>query len=160
MMKSGQKVENCSYNSGMNSEIDAEYYRGMQKRLRWYVAIVVIGVVMCVVSWLGMVENAVVSYFGLAFAVSGAVRIRNHILLCRRPGLLHRTALAVQDERNIMLQNRARSMAFILFVVLMGVLVLVLSLFGRQEYANMLAFNVLLLVLIYWASYYYVSHRY
>ncbi len=159
-MKFGQKVEKFSCNTDMDVDMDAEYYRGMQKRLPWYVALVVIGVAMCAVSWLGMVENVVVSSSGLTLALMGAVRIRNHILLCRRPGLLHRRAVAVQDERNIMLQNRARSMAFILFVVLMGVLALVLSLSGRQEYANMSAFSVLLLVLIYWASYYYLSRRY
>ena len=59
-----------------------------------------------------------------------------------------------------MLVNKARSLTFTLYILLASTAVIILSLFGLHEYAELAAYSVFLLLAIYWVCYLILKKRY
>ena len=68
--------------------------------------------------------------------------------------------IALEDERNKFLRNKAWAWAGYLFVILSAVGSLILRFAGQEELANMAAGAMGLLVFLYWASYMVLSRKY
>ena len=88
------------------------------------------------------------SSFGLVLAVMGSARLRQRRRIMKNEVSLRARENRETDEKNVMLVNKPRSLAFPLYVLLSCAAAIVLSLFGLHDYAPMAAFLVCLLVAV------------
>lgn len=124
-------------------------------KIRLFIAIgyVVLGLAMIVVFNIIKTENEFLSSFGFALAVIGIVRIRNYMMITKNEETITKRQIAETDERNISIANKAKSVSFIIYVMLACVSVIVLELFDKTQLAIILSGTVYVLILIYWISY-------
>ena len=128
-------------------------------KIRLFVAIgyIILGLAMIVTFNIIKTENNFLSSFGLALIVIGVVRLRNHIMITKNEETIEKQLIAETDERNISIANKAKSVSFIIYVILASVSVIVLELFNKTLLAMILSGTVSILVLIYWISYWIIS---
>ncbi len=124
-------------------------------KIRLFVAIgyIVLGLAMMVVFNFIKTENDFLSSFGLALVVIGAVHIRNYMRITKNEETITKRQIAETDERNISIANKAKSVSFIVYVILACVSVIVLELFNKTQLAMILSGTVCALILLYWISY-------
>ena len=122
---------------------------------RLYIAIIytMIGLLMIIGSFIIKNDNEFISSFGLVVTVIGIVRIRNYFLITKSDENVRKQEIIETDERNIMLVNKARSAAFILYIIILGIAVIVLSFMSMHEAAKWISYAVCLLIIIYWICY-------
>lgn len=137
-----------------------DYRKKLQNRLYLAIAYIVIGAAMAIIAYVTATENAFISSYGIALIVMGAVRIRNHLIITRSEARIKQQEIAEKDERNIMLQQKAQSMTFVLYIMLTGIAVIIFALLDMQQYVQPLASSICLLVAIYWLSYHYIRRKY
>ncbi len=130
-------------------------------KIRLFIAIgyVVLGLAMIVVFNIIKTENEFLSSFGFALAVVGVVRIRNYMMITKNEETITKRQIAETDERNIAIANNAKSVSFIIYVVLACVSVIALELFNKTQLAIILSGTVYVLILIYWISYWIIRKR-
>lgn len=130
-------------------------------KIRLFVAIgyIILGLAMIVVFNMIKTENNFLSSFGFALVVIGIVHIRNYIMITKNEETITKRQIAETDERNISIANRAKSVSFIIYVLLACVSVIVLELFNKTLLATILSATVCVLILIYWISYWIISKK-
>ena len=124
-------------------------------RQRLYMAIIytVIGVALIIGAVVMKTDNVVISSFGCVFTVIGIARIRNYFIITKNEENLQKQRIAENDERNISIVNKARSLAFTIYGLISGVAIFVLSLLNMNETAQILAYSLCTLLIIYLVSY-------
>ena len=130
-----------------------DFKKRIKTRLYVGIAYIFLGIAMISITFLNITDNEFVSSFGLALAVMGLVRIRNYFLITRNDEALKKQEIAETDERNISIINKARGMAFIAYIMIAALSVIVLALLGYHEIARWISYSVALLVAIYWVCY-------
>lgn len=113
----------------------------------------VLGAVLIAAAVITKTENPFISSYGLALAVVGIARLKQYYRITRSEESVRKREIAENDERNILIAQKAKSMAFFLFIVITGIAVIVLSLLKMQETAALISYPVCLLVVLYWISY-------
>ncbi len=114
---------------------------------------VVIGAVMWAVGTFGSNPNDTISAMGIAMAVCGAMlAVRNIIVICD-PEKLQKRETAETDERNVMLMQKSRSLAFAIYIMAAAVAIIVMICTGMESEGRIVAFTVCGLVVIYIISY-------
>ena len=98
-------------------------------------------------------ENDFLSSFGLALVVIGIVHIRRYFLITKNEETIKRRQIAETDERNIAIADKAKSIAFIVYVVLAAVAIIVLELLEYSLLSMVLSLTIGLLVAVYWIAY-------
>ena len=104
-------------------------------------------------------DNDFISSFGFAMIIMGIVRIRNYFLITKNEETIRKQEILETDERNIAIQNKAKSVTFSIYTLLLATAVIILSLFNMHEIAKWIAYAVLLLVVIYWISYWIIRKK-
>ena len=137
-----------------------DYNKKLKIRLISYIAYTAIGILMMVVSLAGIARNEFLSPLGFAFTLMGAVRIGRYQYLLKNPQALNRRKIAETDERNIMIWTQARSLAFIVFIMLSGIAVIVLQMMNRKVESNIVAYMLMFFVAIYWICYAICKRKY
>lgn len=132
----------------------------MKTRQQLAVSYIVLGVLMVAGAALLKTGNSFISSFGLVLAVMGLARLRQYRRIMKSDETLREQEIRETDERNVMLVNKARSLTFTLYVLFSGVAVIILSLLGRREFAQLISYSVCLLVVIYWVSYLILKKKY
>ena len=129
-------------------------------RIRMYVAITytVIGILMIIVANVLKADDTVSTY-GLIFTVFGIARLRNYFLITKNEESVRRREIAETDERNISIINRARSVSFLIYVLLSAVTVIVLSLLDMQDAVQWVSYSFFFLIFIYWISYFVIRKK-
>ncbi len=129
-------------------------------RIRKYVAIIytVIGILMIAVGNIIKAEDIVTSY-GLIFTVFGIARLRNYFVITKNDESIRKREIEETDERNVSIVNKARSVSFLIYVLVAAVTVIVLSLFDMQEAVRWVSYSVFALLLIYWTSYFVIRKK-
>lgn len=136
-----------------------DFKKKLSIRLGLAIAYAVAGLAMMVVFNLIGAPNEYLSTFGFALLVIGVVKIRRHILITKNEDTIRRQEIVESDERNISIANKAKSAAFILYVIAAGVAVVVLQLLQISEIASVLSISICALVVFYWISYFIVNKR-
>lgn len=128
-------------------------------KIRLFIAIgyIILGLAMIVTFNLIKTENNFLSSFGFALIIIGIVRIRNYILITKNEETITKRQIAETDERNISIANKAKSISFIIYVILASVSVIVLEVFNKTQLAMIFSGTVCLLIFIYWISYWIIS---
>ncbi len=130
-------------------------------KIRLFVAIsyVIIGIAMIVVFNIIKTENNFLSSFGFALTVIGIARIRNYFLITKNEETITKRQIAENDERNISIANKAKSVAFIAYILVVCTSITVLYLFNKTQFAFILSGTVCFLLLVYWISYWIISKK-
>ena len=125
-------------------------------RIRLYVALVYLALGLCLIfgAFIAKSENGFISAFGLALAVMGFARVRNYFLTTKSEEVLRKKEIAETDERNIQISQKAKSLAFVLYIIIVGIAVIVLSFLGIHEVAKWISLSVCLLILLYYVGYF------
>ena len=130
-----------------------DFKKKLKARLYLAYGYLAIGVMLVLVSIVTKTENEFISSFGLLIAVMGLARIRNYLRITKNEETVRKREIAETDERNLSIQQKAKSAAFLVYTMLSGIAVIILSFLKMHEEAKWISYSVLLLVAIYWICY-------
>ena len=135
-----------------------------QKRMQmWHKLAIVyvgIGVLLMVTAAVTKSDNPFLTTFGACLLVLGVTRFLRWRRVTGSPETMQKTEIEMTDERNLMLMHRARSAAFVLYVISASVIVIVLSFLGIHQIAEWIAFSMSILVLFYWICWLVIRRKY
>jgi len=133
------------------------FRKKLKIRLSVAIGYIVIGIAMAVAFNIIKTEKNFLSSFGFSLIVIGIVQIRKYIMITKNEETITKRQIAETDERNISIANKAKSISFIIYVILASVSIIVLELFNKIQLAMILSGTVCVLILIYWISYWIIS---
>lgn len=137
-----------------------EFEKKMKKRLYTAYLFVVFGTVLTVTAAWKQLENEFFFAYGVALLVIGLVRMRQYRKQMASPEAMRAQEIAETDERNIMLNSKAKSWAFGLYMIICGTAVIVLEFMNQVQIATALAMSVCALMVLYWICYYVIRRKY
>ncbi len=136
-----------------------DYKKKLKMRLFFGIGYIVLGLALILTFCLIATENDYLSSFGFALIVVGAVRVRNYFLINKNEETLKKHEIAETDERNIAIANKAKSIAFIIYIIAMGISIIVLQILHKSEIASVLSGTMCFLLLVYWISYFIIRKK-
>lgn len=136
-----------------------DFKKKLKTRLYLAVGYIVFGFLLILGAFVWRTDNGFISSFGFALIVMGIVRIRNYRRITKDEHTIQKQFIAETDERNLSIVNRARSITFVVYVLLSSIAVIVLSFLNMHEAARWIACSVCLLFVIYWIAYLIVRQR-
>ena len=136
-----------------------DFRKKMKTRLFIAIGYIVIGLALIIVFNIFGTENNFNSSFGFALAVVGIAQIKKYYLITRNEETLKKREIAESDERNISIANRAKSLSFMIYLMLACIAVIVLSFLELSLFATVISGMVCVLILIYWISYWIISKK-
>ena len=137
-----------------------EYRKKLKARLIFSFVLLITGIGIIITSNLFADKSGFFSPFGLGLAVINLVRIRNYFIITRNKDKLKSQEIAETDERNLMIANKAKSIAFYIYVLMSCAAVIVLQLFNKTEIGTYISFSVCAMLLIYWVCYFIIRKKY
>ena len=111
---------------------------------------------------LGIMEilDAFWSGMGSAFFMVGAMGLFRSFRLKKDPQYREKVETEASDERIVFLRSKAWAWAGYLFVLITAVASIVLRLLEQRLLSTAAGFAVLLIVVLYWGSYFYLRKKY
>lgn len=126
------------------------YHQKLKSRFYLAIIYVILGITMIATT---LTTNTDCSSFGIVFVVIGIVRIRTYFVITHNEETIRKQQIAETDERNLSIQNNAKSLTFSIYVLLLGIAVIILSILNLPDAAKWTAFSICLLLVIYWITY-------
>lgn len=136
-----------------------DFKKKLKIRLFFAIGYIALGLIMIALFNIIKTENTFLSSFGFALIIVGIAKVRNYFLITKNDETLKKQQIAENDERNISIANKAKSISFIIYIILVCVSIIVLNLLNQVELATILSVSVCVLVLIYWISYWIISKK-
>lgn len=136
-----------------------EFKKKLRIRMFVGIALIVLGVAMIVIFNVIKPRNEFLSSFGFAFAVVGVVRLRNYLIITKSEERIKAQEISENDERNIAIANKAKSITFTIFVMVACIGVVVLQLLEKTHMALLLSGALCLLLVVYWIAYWIVYKK-
>ena len=130
-----------------------DYKKKLKVRLSIAIIYIILGIVMIASTFIMKTNNSFISSFGFAMVIMGIVRIRNYCIITKNEETIKKQQIIETDERNVSIMQKAKSAAFNVYALTLGVAVIVLSLFNMHDIAKYIAYSVCSLVIIYWVCY-------
>ena len=137
-----------------------EFKKKLKMRLYAAVGYIILGAVMMVLSFTGATKNEMISTFGGMFAVVGIARVVQYMRLSKDESAIRAREIAETDERNIMIMTKARSLTFSVYIMLSGAAIIVLYLLNKVFVAQIIAFVICALTIIYYICYHIIKRKY
>ena len=131
----------------------------MKMRMLLFVLYIIIGAAFCVLSFMNL-TGEFIYILGAAFIVSGTVQLVRSIRLINNPEKLEERSVAEKDERNIMLNNKARSLAFVIYILAAAIAMVIMYILEIDIVGLTLSYSICGLVVIYWISYFILRKKY
>ena len=104
-------------------------------------------------------DSEMASTFGAVFLVMGIARVVQYKRLLNDPEEMRRREIVEKDERNVMLWTKARSLAFVIYIIALGIAVIVLQLMEMTQAANIVSWCLMGFVVIYWICYFIIVKK-
>ncbi|MEE0264181.1 MAG: hypothetical protein UD936_00990 [Acutalibacteraceae bacterium] len=136
-----------------------DFKKKLKIRLFLAIGYIILGLAMIVIFNIIKTENTFLSSFGLALTVVGIAKTRNYFLITKNEETLKKQQIAENDERNIAIANKAKSVSFVIYIIIVCSSVTVLYLLNHTALANILSASVCVLVMIYWISYWIINKK-
>ena len=127
-----------------------DFKKRLKTRLNVAVIYIAIGIMSIVASFIMKTDNYFISSWGIALVVIGIARIKKHRIITRSEDTIIKQQIIETDERNITIVHKARSAAFLIYILLLGLVVIILGFLNIVEAAKWISYSVCLLVVIYW----------
>lgn len=137
-----------------------EFKDKLKMRLGVSVAYVVIGIVLIVLTNIGMIKNEVMFAFGTAFSACGLAMIVKNVRILKNTENFKEKQIAEKDERNIMIWTKARSLTFSVYAIMAGIAIIVLYAVDMEYAAQVVAYNLCGVLVIYWICYFIIRNKY
>ena len=134
-----------------------DYKKKLKTRLNTAIIMISVGIIFTVSSIFADSEMA--STFGAVFLVMGIARVVQYKRLLNDPEEMRRREIVETDERNVMLWTKARSLAFVIYIIAMGIAVIVLQLMEMTQAANIVSWCLMGFVVIYWICYFIIVKK-
>ena len=131
-----------------------DFEKKLKSRLKIAVGYIAIGIILVILNLTKIIENEYLETFGITLALLGVLRIIQYKRITKNEETIRSRQIAETDERNISIMHKAKSMAFGLYILIVGIVVIVFDVIGKTENASILALNVCALVLLYWICYF------
>lgn len=128
-----------------------DYKKKLKTRLNTAIIIISVGIIFIISSIFADLEMA--STFGAVFLVTGIARLVQYKRLLKDPEEMRRREIVEKDERNVMLWTKARSLAFVIYIIAAGIAVIVLQLMKMSQAANIVSWCLMGFLVIYWICY-------
>ena len=126
----------------------------LKMRLGIAIFYVIIGVLLVVLTSIGIIKNEAMLVFGTAFGACGLVMIVKNIRIFKSTENFIEKEIAEKDERNIMIWTKARSLTFSVYAVI------VLYTVNMEYAAQVIAYNLCGVLVIYWICYFIIRNKY
>lgn len=130
----------------------------IKKRIINYCTYTALGIIMILIS-MGS-DNDILQPFGAAFALMGIARAVHYSALTKNPAALKKREIAENDERNIDIAVKARSLTFTVFGVCGGLSVIALKLLKLNDASQTVAYTLCAMLVIYWLCYFAIKKKY
>ena len=134
-----------------------DYKKKLKTRLKTAIIMIGVGIIFTVSSIFADSEMA--STFGAVFLVMGIARVVQYKRLLNDPEEMRRREIVETDERNVMLWTKARSLAFVIYIIALGIAVIVLQLMEMSQAANIVSWCLMGFVVIYWICYFIIVKK-
>ena len=134
-----------------------DYKKKLKTRLNTAIIMISVGIIFTVSSIFADSEMA--STFGAVFLVMGIARVVQYKRLLNDPEEMRRREIIETDERNVMLWTKARSLAFVVYIIALGIAVIVLQLMEMSQAANIVSFCMMGFIVIYWICYFIIVKK-
>ena len=134
-----------------------DYKKKLKTRLNTAIIMISVGIIFTVSSIFADSEMA--STFGAVFLVMGIARVVQYKRLLNDPEEMRRREIVETDERNVMLWTKARSLAFVIYIIAMGIAVIVLQLMEMSQAANIVSLCMMGFIVIYWICYFIIVKK-
>lgn len=131
-----------------------EFKKKLKIRLYLAVGYIVLGVLMIVFANIWGADNSSIWGIGLGIAVCGVARLRGYFLITKNEETIRARQIAENDERNIMIASKAKSVAFYVYIMASCITMLVLTALDKTALAVPLSISVYSLIFIYFVSYF------
>lgn len=130
-------------------------------KIRLWVSIVymVLGVALIVTSFIVKSQNNFASSFGFAIAVIGVARLRNHFIITKNDESIKKREIAEKDERMVFIADKAKSVTFLIYLVVSCLAVIVVNLLELTLISRVLSASVCFLLVVYWISYLIIAKK-
>ena len=132
----------------------------LKMRLGIAIFYVIIGVLFVVLTSIGIIKNEVMLAFGTAFGACGLVMIVKNIRIFKSTENFIEKEIAKKDERNIMIWTKARSLTFSVYAVIAGIAIIVLYTVNMEYAAQVIAYKLCGVLVIYWICYFIIRNKY
>ncbi len=136
-----------------------DFRKKLKIRLSVAIGYIILGLATFVMFNIIKTENNFLSSFGFALLVIGIVRVRNYMMITKSEETITKQRIAETDERNIAIANKAKSVSFIVYIILASVSVIVFELLNKTQLVMLLSGTVCVLIFIYWISYWIISKK-
>ena len=130
-----------------------------EKRTAVYVLYFLLGLALFAAGLLGKVDEFW-SGMGSGLVCVSILRFIRLYRFSRDENYREQVEVAVSDERNRFLRNKAWAWAGYLFILLMGISVIVLKIMGQELLSTAASFAVCLMLILYWGSYAVLKRKY
>ena len=134
-----------------------DYKKKLKTRLNTAIIMISVGIIFTVSSIFADSEMA--STFGAVFLVMGIARVVQYKRLLNDPEEMRRREIVEKDERNVMLWTKARSLAFVIYIIALGIAVIVLQLMEMSHAANIVSLCMMAFIVIYWICYFIIVKK-
>ncbi len=120
---------------------------------------IVFGVALWVLGFMDVVD-AFWAGMGSALIVVGALRVVRMVRFVKDENYREKVEIAVKDERNQFIRNKAWAWTGYLFVMIAAVLTIVFRVMGQETLSMVCSGAVCLMVVLYWGSCFLLSRKY
>ena len=127
----------------------------LKMRLGIAIVYVIIGVLLVVLTSIGIIKNEAMLVFGTAFGTC----VKNIRIFKSTENFIEKE-IAEKDERNIMIWTKARSLTFSVYAVIAGIAIIVLYTVNMEYAAQVIAYNLCGVLVIYWICYFIIRNKY
>ncbi len=134
-----------------------DYRKKLKTRLYTAITMIAAGIIFTVFSIFSEADMA--STFGAVFLVMGIARVVQYRRLLNDPEEMRKREIVEKDERNVMLWTKARSLAFVIYIIALGIAVIVLQLMEMSQAANIVSWCLMGFVVIYWICYFIIVKK-
>lgn len=138
----------------------SEYEKKIRLRSRIGLVYALIGAAIIVAANTVKTDSDIAYSFGAIFAAMGIARFVQYTRLLNNKIALEKREIAENDERNVMLVTKARSLAFTAYFILGGIAVPIMFLTGNRETGLYIAYSICAFAAVYWVSYLIVRRKY
>jgi len=120
---------------------------------------IIIGVVLFILSFMGIMDQSVWAGMGGGLIGAGIVRLVRYIKYSKNEEYKEKIDIQNSDERNKFLSNKAWAWAGYCYVIISAVVVIVLMILGRPEYV-WVSESICLMIVLYWLCYLILRRKY
>ena len=137
-----------------------EFKKKLKQRLYVNLGWAVFGLFLIVFWFIQQPENTYPLSLGIAFVIMGILRTHQYRKDTKDEKTIRQKELVETDERNRMMLERAKSWAFSFSVFFAGDMVIILSLIGKHEVAQIFAWFLCGMIVLYWVCWNIIRKKY